>query len=151
MTDQPTSRESAPRDHVLLTAALIAFDPEHPRYTDNLATRAAGVIALRRLAAAEQEDQPTSRESALREAAEDVRASHAPNEWDSCVACRKPWPCDAELLAELVMTRAALAATPPEPNRCRCTADIDLAAGPVCTACGHRDHGRSGCGAEMTR
>jgi len=37
-------------------------------------------------------------------ATNDVRNSHAPNEWDSCVACRKTWPCDAELLAEFVLT-----------------------------------------------
>ncbi len=46
----------------------------------------------------------------LLETAAAVRDHHQPNEWDSCVACNKQWPCDAELLAELVVTRAALAA-----------------------------------------
>lgn len=33
------------------------------------------------------------------------------------------------------------------PTACPCTADGELAAGSVCRRCGHRDHGRSGCGA----
>lgn len=39
--------------------------------------------------------------------------------------------------------------TLPPRRRCGCTADTELAAGPTCTACGHRDHGRSGCLAWM--
>lgn len=46
----------------------------------------------------------------LVEAAQDVRKHHAPNEWDICVACSKTWPCDAELLAELVLTLDAVLA-----------------------------------------
>lgn len=55
-------------------------------------------------------------QAALRDAANDVRRSHQPNEYDSCVACRHPWPCDAEMLAELVLTRAALAESPARPE-----------------------------------
>jgi hypothetical protein len=53
-------------------------------------------------------------------AAGDVRKSHAANEWDHCITCRSPWPCDAEMLAELVMTRAILEAASgtPEPPAC---------------------------------
>lgn len=42
---------------------------------------------------------------------------------------------------------ALAASEPKEGQRCDCRADAELGAGAVCPSCGHRDHGRSGCGA----
>ena len=44
---------------------------------------------------------------------------------------------------DTIARAAALAKTEPKP--CGCTVDSELGAGPVCPACGHRDHGRGGC------
>jgi hypothetical protein len=43
---------------------------------------------------------------------------------------------------------AALPAAQEPERRCGCRVDAELGAGAVCPACGHRDHGRSGCTAQ---
>jgi hypothetical protein len=56
---------------------------------------------------------------------------------------------DLKAVAEVAAAlKAAAEATATMAARyCSCRADTELAAGPTCTACGHRDHGHLGCGA----
>jgi hypothetical protein len=61
----------------------------------------------------------TAIDDAIEEAALDLRATHRSDNrnWQpECVTCQKAWPCDAEMLAELVLTRRELRAqqSPPE-------------------------------------
>lgn len=75
-----------------------------------------------------------TRPSPLIEAANDVRERHQSNDWPdaACVADGELWPCAAELLAELVITRASLEerrSTLGEPGRDRARENAALEAG----------------------